>query len=99
MPLLFTTTINKKYYENLGYNYSKLNEKFIVSIGELSKGSHVQVTAICDICGKEKYMAYKTYLICVNKFGFYVCQKHAQIKYIMRTAYIQWQGCRITLLI
>lgn len=43
-------------------------------------GSHSIVTGVCDLCGNEKQMAYKTYLICERKQGYYCCKMCANIK-------------------
>lgn len=54
---------NVRHYEDLGYDIPRVEGKkgrmkiekethILVSIGDLSNGSHVPVTKICDICGK-----------------------------------------------
>ena len=42
----------KKYYESLGYIYTKLGDEFEVKVEDLTKGSSVKVECICDNCGK-----------------------------------------------
>ena len=39
---------NKKYYESLGYIYTKMGDEFEVRIEDLTKGSHVKVDCLCD---------------------------------------------------
>lgn len=63
---------NKKYYENLGFTYHHKND-IIVPIYLLSRGSHVKVTGICDICGKEKTMEFRTYFKMLRENGYYQC--------------------------
>ena len=41
----------KKYYEGLGYVYTKMGDEFEVDIKDLQKGSNVKVCCICDNCG------------------------------------------------
>jgi len=53
-----------KYYENLGYSFpksvdkwgkqrTKRGEEIFVKVEDLSDGSNIKVTKICDICGKK----------------------------------------------
>jgi len=41
---------NRKWYTDKGYVYTKHNDKFLVDINDLSKGSHVEVNVLCDYC-------------------------------------------------
>lgn len=43
---------NKRRYVDLGYEYTKLKDKFTIPIEHLSKGSHVDVEVLCDYCNK-----------------------------------------------
>lgn len=52
---------NKKYYENLGYEYTKIGDEFNVKLKDLTKGSKAYVDVKCDYCGeifKRKYLNY-----------------------------------------
>lgn len=52
---------NKKYYENLGYNYTKMGDEFNVKLEDLTKGSKAYVDVKCDYCGeifKRRYLNY-----------------------------------------
>jgi len=62
------------YYKKLGYDV-KNRSIIVVPIDHLPKGSHVEITGICDICGKEKKMMYKTYLYLISKNDIYYCKK------------------------
>jgi len=44
---------NKKWYEELGYKYTKIHDKFDVNASHLTRGSDASVIAICDYCGGE----------------------------------------------
>lgn len=65
------------YYNELGYNI-KLNDKLTVKVEDLPKGSHIIITGICDGCGKEKKMMYKTYNYSVG--DTYCCRKCSKEK-------------------
>ena len=53
---------NKKYYENLGYEYTKIGEEFDVKIEDLTKGSKALVKVKCDYCGKIINRRYLNYI-------------------------------------
>ena len=62
---------NKKYYEELGYTFTKCKEEFEVKIEHLPKNSNIKVECFCDNCGKtlplRKYQDYNRYLKEGNK--------------------------------
>lgn len=41
---------SKKYYEGLGYNYTKMGDLFEIDVLHLKKGSDVKVEFVCDYC-------------------------------------------------
>lgn len=43
----------KKHYVDLGYNYTKMGDSFLVNSKDLTSGSKVVVTVVCDYCGEE----------------------------------------------
>lgn len=43
---------NKKYYESLGYKYTKMKDSFMIKTEDLCKGSNIEVEVQCDYCGK-----------------------------------------------
>lgn len=43
--------ISRKHYEDLGYTFTKKDDKFYVLSTELSKGSNIVVEFVCDYCG------------------------------------------------
>lgn len=51
-----------KYYNELGYN-TKVFEKMIIKIEDLSKGSILKIEVRCDYCNNLYYPQYRTYLI------------------------------------
>lgn len=72
----------RKYYEDLGYIYTKHNDEFTVSIDDLHKGSNMRVTVACDCCKDEKMLIYKQYndAISNNITGKYYCNKCSHVK-------------------
>lgn len=51
----------KAYFESLGYNFTKANDKFFVKASELHKTSSAKIYAYCDYCGKELYISKRKY--------------------------------------
>lgn len=58
---------NKKRYEKLGYNYTKIGDEFIVKIEHLSEGSIGEILVKCDYCGYEYPIMYQTYIAIQRK--------------------------------
>ncbi len=50
-----------KHYKELGYNII-VGEKLNVKTTDLTKGSHVKILVECDICEKQKSLAYQKYI-------------------------------------
>jgi len=83
-----------KIYNDLGYNVN-FNDILEIPIEHLQKGYQIMIIGICDSCGKEKSMMYKTYLYCINNSylycheNIYYCKKCAseKIKKIMKKKY------------
>lgn len=65
------------HYRNIGYNVN-FKDTITIPIEHLPKGSHTEITAICDKCGKEKKMMYKTYNVSVG--DTYYCIKCSKEK-------------------
>ena len=49
-----------KYYREKGYKFEKCGDFIEVNVLDLPKGSHEMVKIVCDICGKESEMWYRT---------------------------------------
>lgn len=67
MLLSKTTTIkwnnkNRKYYELLGYVFTRNGDEFEVDVEHLTKASKAIVEVQCDYCGKVVNKAYQTYI-------------------------------------
>lgn len=52
---------NKRYFENLGYTYTKMKDEFIVRVEDLTKGSSALVELLCDYCGKQYTVSWQKY--------------------------------------
>lgn len=53
---------NIKYYQNLGYEFTKKFDKFNVKIEDLNKNSHIKINATCDKCNKPMNVEYRAYI-------------------------------------
>jgi hypothetical protein len=53
---------NRKYYEDLGYNFTKYRDKFMVFVNHLHKGCNKKVSVECDYCGEEYFKRYDDYV-------------------------------------
>jgi hypothetical protein len=63
-----------KHYLNIGY-IGNINEIINVKVEDLTKGSHVKITSVCDICSVENKITYKSYLRCIKNSNYYTCHK------------------------
>ena len=73
-----TTTWNpttRKYYEDLGYTYTKQHAEFIVKIEDLHKGSNSKIDYQCDLCGEKASIMFYEYNEKKNKYGKDLCLK------------------------
>lgn len=74
------TNVTRKIYEEKGYKFSKINDKFLIKAKELSPSSHAEIDVICDYCG----FAFKKKFSNVTKGRKYIqkdaCSKCKQIK-------------------
>lgn len=65
---------NLTHYLKLGYN-AILNSNLLIKSKDLPSGSHVKVTAICELCGNEKSIINYKYVKNIERFGYYGCNK------------------------
>ena len=66
---------NKKHYEELGYIFTKYGDEFEVKVEDLSKGSGVKVSCICDNCGEEFKTIISNYNKHIDKYKHIYCRK------------------------
>jgi hypothetical protein len=52
---------NMAYYIGLGYKINGANQKFVIKVEHLSKGSQFKINAKCDFCGNEKKISFQNY--------------------------------------
>lgn len=52
---------NREWYENLKYKFTKIRDKFLVSVNDLPPKSRRFVRLKCDFCGKEFDRRYSEY--------------------------------------
>ena len=63
---------NIKYYESLGYHYTKIKDTFWVNVYDLPKYSRIKVQVKCDYCGMVFYKTWMHYIQSIN--NQYVCK-------------------------
>ena len=68
------------HYRKLGYDV-EINKIYNIRVEDLTKGCKSEITAICDICGKEKNVTYKEYCRNTKNYNIFSCNnKCATIK-------------------
>lgn len=70
---------NISHYLKLGYD-AFLNKNLDIKPEHLPSGSHVRITAICDICHAETSIQYYKYLENMKRCNFYGCRKCSRQK-------------------
>jgi len=71
-----------KRYVELGY-LIKVNETINIEVNDLPKSSHIRIDVMCDICGIIKNTPYRSYILSVERGGFYACSQkcsHTKVK-------------------
>ena len=76
---------NCTWYKSKGYLFTKLGDKFLVSINDLREGNKVLIEVICDceLCNNKiiKKIQYSNYVRSIKNNGKYYC-KDCSIKYL-----------------
>ena len=62
-----TSVMTYKHYKEKGYEFKKCGDFIEVDVLDLHPGSTAKVKVICDICGKESEMWYRTVVECNKK--------------------------------
>jgi len=57
----------KKYYESLGYKYTKIGDSFFVKVSDLKDGSNERVLCKCDYCGEIFDIVWHSYITLKKK--------------------------------
>lgn len=70
---------NKKYYTDLGYNFTKFNDQFQVLFYLTKHRSKLWVKVVCDYCGEEYTTRYGNYQIALKR-GKAACKKCKYLK-------------------
>jgi hypothetical protein len=72
---------NIEYYKTKGYIDIKCNQKLKILVEDLPTESNLKINVKCDICGKEKIIAYQKYNKNIRNYNIYTCDSScAQIK-------------------
>ena len=64
----------KKWYESKGYIFTKINDAFTVNLEDLYCGSGIKVCVICDYCGIQKEISYRSYNKQIEGGKKYACK-------------------------
>jgi len=68
----------KEHYKNKGYNVE--NNEIEINVTDLIANSNCEIDVKCDICGIEKIISYRRYMLSFNNGGFYTCNKCINVK-------------------
>ena len=68
-----TSGLNCKHFREKGYEFKKCGDFIEVDVLDLHPGSTAKVKVICDICGKESEMWYRTVVKCNEKNELITC--------------------------
>ena len=68
-----TSSSNYKHYKEKGYEFKKCGDFIEVNVLDLYSRSTAKVKVICDICGKESEMWYRTVVECNKKNELITC--------------------------
>ena len=68
-----TSSSNCKHFREKGYEFEKCGDFIKVDVLDLSKSSRVMVKVVCDICGKEREMWYRTVVECNEEDKLITC--------------------------
>ena len=66
-------SLNYKYYREKRYEFEKCGDIIEVNVLDLHPGSTVKVKVVCDICGKEREMWYRTVVKCNKENELITC--------------------------
>ena len=78
--------LNKKWFINQGYIFTRIGDEILVKAKDLPKSSHVKVYVKCDECNEILNMRYVDYLRFVKEDGRYYCNKCANELYGKKNA-------------
>ena len=72
-----TGSSNYKHYREKGYWFKKCGDFIEVNVLDLHPGSTVKVKVVCDICGKEREMWYRTVIKCNEENELITCASNS----------------------
>jgi len=70
---------NKKYYEEKGYKYTKMNDFFDLRVDDIISNSAVGIKVRCDICDNSKIVKYRLYLLSISNGGYFTCSQKCSV--------------------
>ena len=72
-----TNGMTCKHYREKGYEFEKCGDFIEVDVFDLPKSSHEMVKIICDVCGKEVEMWYRTVVKCNKENKLITCTSNS----------------------
>ena len=75
------TRRNITFYKNLGYKIDKIDTNIDIKLEDINVNSHIEITAICDLCGHETLLRLHKYYENKNRYGYYGCKKCSRKKF------------------
>ena len=72
-----TGAITCKHYREKGYEFEKCGDFIEVDVLDLPKSSREMVKVVCDICGKEREMWYRTVVKCNEENKLITCASNS----------------------
>ena len=92
-----TNSSNYKYYREKGYEFEKCGDFIEVNVLNLHPGSTVKVKCICDICGKEREMWYRTVVKCNEENELITCASNSCKNKKRKDTNLKRYGCTCSL--
>ena len=83
---------NKKYFIDKGYEFTKMNNSFIINICDLNITSNTNITVKCDVCSNVKHLKYYQYLKNIKNGGYYGCTRKCSNDKAIKTN-LEKYGC------
>lgn len=81
---------NKKHYVDHNYHFTKFGDKFTVKIIDLINTSKIKINVKCDVCGKENFIPYFSYIRSMKNCNYYACSRNCSKNKFIATNKIRY---------
>ena len=78
-----------KYFRNLEYKVN-VGDVIKIPIDHLNKKSRIKIDVKCDVCGKEKLLAYQKYTKSIESHNYYSCSQKCSVNKCKKTFLINF---------